>query len=81
RGHVIQYNRRTNHEDHELISLHLADWTKEGLESTHLTEKLAAEETVIQSKKNVQKGPLLQAGLFQTAEGDHLQIALHNLVI
>ncbi|WP_121642680.1 non-ribosomal peptide synthetase [Bacillus vallismortis] len=81
RGHVIQYNRGTNHEDHELFSLHLADWTKEGLESTHLTEKLAAEETVIQSKMNVQKGPLLQAGLFQTAEGDHLLIALHHLVI
>ncbi|MCY8308651.1 amino acid adenylation domain-containing protein, partial [Bacillus vallismortis] len=81
RGHVIQYNRGTNYEDHELFSLHLADWTKEGLESTHLTEKLAAEETVIQSKMNVQKGPLLQAGLFQTSEGDYLLIALHHLVI
>lgn len=47
----------------------------------HLDEKLAAEETVIQSKMNVEKGPLLQAGLFKTAEGDHLLIALHHLVI
>ncbi|WP_039074103.1 non-ribosomal peptide synthetase [Bacillus sp. MSP13] len=80
-GHVVQYNRGTNYEDHELFSLHLADWTKEALESTHLTEKLTAEETVIQSKMNVQKGPLLQAGLFKTAGGDHLLIALHHLVI
>lgn len=30
---------------------------------------------------NVQNGPLLQAGLFKTGEGDHLLIALHHLVI
>ncbi|QIW80197.1 non-ribosomal peptide synthetase [Bacillus tequilensis] len=80
-GHVVQYNRRVNHKDHELFGLHIKDWTKELLDRTYLDEKLSAEETVIQSKMNVQKGPLLQAGLFQTAEGDHLLIALHHLVI
>nr|CAF1827117.1 Plipastatin synthase subunit A [Bacillus subtilis] len=80
-GHVIQFNRGINHKDHELFGLYISDWTKASLERTHLDEKLAAEETVIQSKMNVEKGPLLQAGLFKTAEGDHLLIALHHLVI
>ncbi|MCY9178575.1 non-ribosomal peptide synthetase, partial [Bacillus inaquosorum] len=80
-GHVVQYNRGMNHNDHELFGLHIADWTKESLERTQFDEKLAAEEIGIQSKMNVQKGPLLQAGLFKTAEGDHLLIALHHLVI
>ncbi|MFD6979035.1 plipastatin non-ribosomal peptide synthetase PpsA, partial [Bacillus subtilis] len=80
-GHVIQFNRGINHKDHELFGLYISDWTKASLERAHLDEKLAAEETVIQSKMNVEKGPLLQAGLFKTAEGDHLLIALHHLVI
>ncbi|MDM5302010.1 amino acid adenylation domain-containing protein [Bacillus subtilis] len=80
-GHVVQYNRGMNHKDHELFGLHIADWTTELLERTHHDEKLSAEETVIQRKMNVQKGPLLQAGLFKTAGGDHLLIALHHLVI
>ncbi|WP_141770222.1 non-ribosomal peptide synthetase, partial [Bacillus sp. FMQ74] len=80
-GYVTQFNRGINHKDDELFGLYISDWTKVSLERNHLDEKLAAEETVIQSKMNVQQGPLLQAGLFKTSEGDHLLIALHHLVI
>ncbi|MEC0530926.1 amino acid adenylation domain-containing protein, partial [Bacillus sonorensis] len=80
-GRVVQYNRGIQLTETELFGLHIADWTKDSTEWIHLEEKLAAEERVLQSKMNVQDGPLLQAGLFKTAVGDHLLIAIHHLVV
>ncbi|MEE4564544.1 amino acid adenylation domain-containing protein [Paenibacillus polymyxa] len=35
----------------------------------------------IQRRMNLEEGPLVQAGLFHTAQGDHLLLAIHHLVV
>ncbi|MGF7533043.1 amino acid adenylation domain-containing protein [Bacillus mexicanus] len=35
----------------------------------------------LQSSMNLSDGPLLKAGLFQCADGDHLLIAIHHLIV
>ncbi|MEV2381112.1 amino acid adenylation domain-containing protein [Paenibacillus larvae] len=35
----------------------------------------------LQSRMDLSQGPLVQAGLFRTAEGDHLFLAIHHLVM
>ncbi|UHA73128.1 non-ribosomal peptide synthetase [Paenibacillus sp. 481] len=44
-------------------------------------EAIAARATSIQSSIHLEAGPLIKLGLFQCAEGDHLLIAIHHLVI
>ncbi|MCY9093327.1 fengycin non-ribosomal peptide synthetase FenC, partial [Bacillus mojavensis] len=80
-GRVVQYNRGIQITENELFGLHVADWTKEQAKGTLLEEKFAAEEIVLQSNMNVKEGPLLQAGLFKTIEGDHLLITIHHLAV
>ncbi|MEC1406796.1 fengycin non-ribosomal peptide synthetase FenC [Bacillus halotolerans] len=80
-GRVVQYNRGIQITENELFGFHLADWTKEQAKDTLLKEKFAAEEIVLQSNMNVKEGPLLQAGLFKTREGDHLLITIHHLAV
>lgn len=41
---------------------------------------IAQEITTLQSSLNIEKGPLLRLGLFQTAEGDKLAIVVHHLI-
>ncbi|MFB6367861.1 condensation domain-containing protein, partial [Paenibacillus elgii] len=35
----------------------------------------------LQRRMNLEQGPLVQVGLFQTLQGDHLLIAIHHLVV
>ncbi|MCP3781725.1 amino acid adenylation domain-containing protein, partial [Paenibacillus sp. MZ03-122A] len=44
-------------------------------------EALEAKANEIQSSIHLSEGPLVKLGLFRTAEGDHLLIAIHHLVV
>ncbi|MGX1572818.1 amino acid adenylation domain-containing protein, partial [Paenibacillus terrae] len=50
-------------------------------EQATYAEALEAKATEIQSSMYLSEGPLVQLGLFRTAEGDHLLIAIHHLVM
>ncbi|MGQ3482117.1 amino acid adenylation domain-containing protein, partial [Paenibacillus sp. TY11] len=64
-------------EEGSLYTLETTDF----LELTTYTEKLEAKATEIQSSINLAEGPLVKLGLFRCADGDHLLIAVHHLVI
>ncbi|MGG1674101.1 amino acid adenylation domain-containing protein, partial [Paenibacillus sp. NRS-1783] len=50
-------------------------------EQATYAEALEAKANEIQSSIYLSEGPLVQLGLFRTAEGDHLLIAIHHLVM
>ncbi|WP_025721602.1 condensation domain-containing protein, partial [Paenibacillus sp. 1-18] len=50
-------------------------------EQATYAEALEAKATKIQSSIDLSEGPLVKLGLFHTAEGDHLLIAIHHLVM
>ncbi|MCZ8519471.1 MULTISPECIES: non-ribosomal peptide synthase/polyketide synthase [Paenibacillus] len=43
--------------------------------------RILEEAEALQRGMNLEEGPLLRFGLFQTTEGDHLLIAIHHLVV
>ncbi|WP_260511205.1 non-ribosomal peptide synthetase, partial [Paenibacillus cucumis (ex Kampfer et al. 2016)] len=47
----------------------------------HVSEFVKKESEKLQESINVNSGPVVAAGLFKTAEGDHLTLAIHHLVI
>ncbi|WP_197262107.1 non-ribosomal peptide synthetase [Brevibacillus laterosporus] len=61
----------------ELFSLEVVN-LREEIDYAQLIEAKANE---IQSNINMTEGPLMKLGLFQCAEGDHLLIAIHHLVV
>ncbi|PZD92996.1 hypothetical protein DNH61_25410 [Paenibacillus sambharensis] len=44
-------------------------------------ELVAKEADMLQGSISLEEGPLVQLGLFQTTEGDHLLIAIHHLAV
>ncbi|WP_237714561.1 condensation domain-containing protein, partial [Paenibacillus polymyxa] len=50
-------------------------------ERSAYAEALEAKATEIQSSLDLSAGPLVKLGWFRTAEGDHLLIAIHHLVV
>ncbi|KAF6565500.1 amino acid adenylation domain-containing protein, partial [Paenibacillus sp. EKM206P] len=60
-----------------LYTLETADYR----EQVVYAEALEAKANEIQSSIHLSEGPLVKLGLFHTAEGDHLLIAIHHLVI
>ncbi|MGG0816209.1 amino acid adenylation domain-containing protein, partial [Paenibacillus alvei] len=58
-----------------------------GFDVFDFSSKLQAEAQITEAAKTVQagmnlaEGPLVRAGLFRTAQGDHLLIAIHHLVV
>jgi non-ribosomal peptide synthase protein (TIGR01720 family) len=65
---IVQYNRGV---EGELFHLEIIDG-----------EAAVKEEADrIQGSMNLEKGPLVRLGLFKTAKGDHLLIAIHHLVV
>ncbi|MBJ8193628.1 hypothetical protein JDS79_43700, partial [Bacillus cereus] len=46
-----------------------------------LSAAIEAKSTEIQSSIQLQEGPLLKAGLFHCADGDHLLIVIHHLAV
>lgn len=67
--------------------IHKPDGAVVTFEVYDLSETAAAEERIealsaaIHSGLNIQTGPLAACGLFKTAAGDHLLIAIHHLVV
>jgi amino acid adenylation domain-containing protein/non-ribosomal peptide synthase protein (TIGR01720 family) len=50
-------------------------------EQTDTGQYIRREMKRLQSRIHLSQGPLVQAGLFRTAEGDHLFLAIHHLVM
>ncbi|MCP4220676.1 MAG: amino acid adenylation domain-containing protein, partial [bacterium] len=75
---IIQENRGDKNEtlfDFEAIDLTHLD------NKTHIDAKIKKESKRIQSCMDLEKGPLVKTGLFKTAAGDYLLIAIHHLVV
>lgn len=64
-------------EEGELFSLEIVDLKRE-VNPAPIIENKAKE---IQSSIDLCQGPLIKLGLFQCAEGDHLLIAIHHLLV
>lgn len=73
-GKMLQINRGM---DDNLFELSVFDFTQQ-VDVPNLIEQ---EANRLQSAMNLQDGPLVQLGLFQTSEGDHLLITIHHLVV
>ena len=71
---IIQYNRGI--EGH-LIELEIIDLSNE----LDCTSRLEEEANRAQSGINLAEGPLVKLRLFKTAQGDHLLVVIHHLVI
>ncbi|WP_237714563.1 condensation domain-containing protein, partial [Paenibacillus polymyxa] len=64
-------------EEGTLYTLETVDYRKQ----ENYAEALEAKATEIQSSMDLSAGPLVKLGWFRTAEGDHLLIAIHHLVV
>ncbi|WP_155617222.1 non-ribosomal peptide synthetase, partial [Paenibacillus polymyxa] len=72
------YTAWTRHvEEGTLYTLETLDYR----ERAAYAEALEAKATEIQSSMDLSAGPLVKLGWFRTAEGDHLLIAIHHLVV
>ncbi|WP_155742162.1 AMP-binding protein, partial [Paenibacillus polymyxa] len=72
------YTAWTRHvEEGTLYTLEMVDYR----ERAAYAEALEAKATEIQSSMDLSAGPLVKLGWFRTAEGDHLLIAIHHLVV
>jgi len=71
---IVMFNRGI---EDEQFSLTVQDVTR----SYDYKKAIAEEVKKIQESMDLSAGPLFKAGLFKTAEGDHLFIAAHHLVI
>ncbi|GGX08656.1 non-ribosomal peptide synthase/polyketide synthase [Aquimarina muelleri] len=47
----------------------------------HPEADIEKEANILQASLNIEKGPLIQLGIFRTDEGDHLLVIVHHLVI
>ncbi|NEW09308.1 amino acid adenylation domain-containing protein, partial [Paenibacillus sp. SYP-B3998] len=74
-GEYIGWNRGIA--EGELYNLEVVDFRGEA----KLEQAIEAKANEIQSRMNLEAGPLVKAGLFQCTEGDHLLIAIHHSVI
>ncbi|QBG56334.1 non-ribosomal peptide synthetase [Bacillus amyloliquefaciens] len=79
-GSVIQYNRAENLSEEELFTFKTLDVRGKGsLQEEHAAIEQAAAR--IQHSIRLETGPLVSAGLFHAADGDHLLLSVHHLVI
>ncbi|XAK55835.1 amino acid adenylation domain-containing protein [Bacillus inaquosorum] len=82
-GYWNQYNRPISHSDDALYGLQMID-----LSAPEDTNGNRAYEPIIkhyvrdiQQKMDLKNGPLLQAGLFRTTDGDFLFLSAHHFVV
>jgi amino acid adenylation domain-containing protein/non-ribosomal peptide synthase protein (TIGR01720 family) len=73
-GEIVQYNRGLKG---DLFSLEAIDLTN----NDNYREVIEQEASRIQGSIDLNNGPLVKLGLFNTTEGDHLLIAIHHLVV
>ncbi len=79
-GSVIQYNRADNLSEEELFTFETHDVRGKGsLQEEHAAIEQAAAR--IQTSIRLETGPLVAVGLFHAADGDHLLLSIHHLVI
>lgn len=71
------WNRGIAESDGELYSLEVIDFR--GM--TDCAQAIEAKANELQRSIDLQVGPLLKLGLFRCADGDHLLIAIHHLVV
>ncbi|WP_018888333.1 non-ribosomal peptide synthetase, partial [Paenibacillus massiliensis] len=64
----------------ELFHLEVADF-RDVSDSAVLRAAIEAKADSIQSGINLDEGPLFRAGLFRCADGDHLLLVIHHLVV
>ncbi len=70
----VQYNRGL---EENIWQLEIFDFGKEPFSA----EKITKECSRLQGKLDLLEGPLIQIGLFHTAEGDYLMVAAHHLIV
>ncbi|AVF26547.1 non-ribosomal peptide synthase/polyketide synthase [Paenibacillus larvae] len=64
-------------EESELFHLEVLDYKNE----TYPAQAVENKANQIQNSMDVSKGPLMKLGLFRCADGDHLLIVIHHLVV
>ncbi|MWC31379.1 non-ribosomal peptide synthetase, partial [Paenibacillus sp. MMS18-CY102] len=69
-------NRGVN--EGELYSLEVVDCRRDEVDTARMIETKAND---IQASIDLSEGPLVKVGLFRCADGDHLLIAIHHLVV
>ncbi|WP_270581800.1 non-ribosomal peptide synthetase [Bacillus subtilis] len=78
-GKWDQYNRPLSHSDDALYGLQMIDLCTDG---NRPYEPIIKRHVLdIQQKMDLKNGPLLQAGLFHTIDGDFLFLSAHHLVV
>ncbi|MCY7973621.1 non-ribosomal peptide synthetase [Bacillus inaquosorum] len=78
-GKWSQYNRPLSHSDDALYGLHIVDLQNPDNRSYEPLIKRHVRD--IQQKMDLKNGPLLQAGLFRTTDGDFLFLSAHHFVV
>ncbi|WP_276203580.1 non-ribosomal peptide synthetase [Paenibacillus fonticola] len=60
----------------------LFDWNEYELQNSDpIAQIVEQKSTELQSSIDLEQGPLMKVGLFHTADGDHLLLCLHHLVV
>ncbi|MGG0140000.1 plipastatin non-ribosomal peptide synthetase PpsD, partial [Bacillus subtilis] len=82
-GKWDQYNRPLSHSDDALYGLQMIDLSApDGTDGNRAYEPIIKRHVLdIQQKMDLKNGPLLQAGLFHTIDGDFLFLSAHHLVV
>ncbi|MCO4850613.1 non-ribosomal peptide synthetase [Bacillus vallismortis] len=82
-GNWVQYNRPISHSDDALYGLQVIDLSApDGTNGNRAHEPLIKRHVRdIQQKMDLKNGPLLQAGLFRTIDGDFLFLSAHHFVV
>ena len=65
---------------HEAIGYELFVYDYSKLSRTDLAQEIEKRNNEIQSSINIEKGPLMKAGLFRTNSTDHFMICIHHLI-
>ncbi|MCP4154861.1 MAG: hypothetical protein GY757_44475, partial [bacterium] len=73
---IIQRNRGI---EDELFHLEVFDF--KNLTEKNIKKRIPMEASRLQAGMDLKTGPLVKLGLFKTASGDHLTIAIHHLVV
>ncbi|ASR47272.1 non-ribosomal peptide synthetase [Paenibacillus kribbensis] len=73
-GQVALFNRDM---EGELYSLEVKDFTKDDINANAVKEEAIR----LQSGMDLERGPLMHAGLFKTGDGDYLCVSIHHLVV
>ncbi len=76
---IIAFNRGVA--SAEEYSLHVFDLRSQASTEEEIRRYIECEANQLQSAIQLETGPLVQVGLFQTEEGDHLLIVIHHLVV